>query len=748
MTHSHCRLNAVMHLTADSPAQLRAILARLLPEFDIVSFDVFDTLVGRQISPPDQVKRLAAKQALLMLNGHGIDWPIDELLWRRDQAERALRSAAEGQGKDSECAFSAIAGEIARQVEVAFAGRLPDEDVRAIIVEAEVAAELRVLFVKPGMAEILGWLANNDKRVIVASDMYLDGFLLRRILDQLGLGRYIEKVYVSSDHQLGKHSGRLFKQLLKAEQATPSRTIHVGDNVHSDGRMASACGIRSIHLHEVEHVRKQQELQAIHWLGKRNHYWRGAHVDAMIPRVRSDDFFERYGNRVLGPIYSAFVAKTIDLIENERPREVYFLARDGHLFRQIYDVLRAGQYRDLPPSRYLYVSRRAVALPASWNGISVERLLPLVSYHRQQGFSTIANGLGIPAEQFLSVARRFGLADVFTPFVGWTRREIELLVEDPEFQSVVIAHARPARETLRQYLSQEAFFGSGSVALVDIGWSGSIQRALIDAFHCSSDCPEIRGYYLSYNDAFQYSFSSDQVTGVLYDKRRMHPDHNVFVHFEEVFENSARANHGTTEGYQTGANGTAVPRLRAANAADRTLEQTFDSHAESLRRGALNYASSFAAVFVASGYRADELIPFANVTAERLVIYPTHEEVQHLSRIVHTEDAGTDNVLDFAKYRLPGPSAVVRPLRILHSLKTSHWTFGTAKSLGVPGVNRALRLLQLYRIRREARMQHRSMASLIRIARPKWWELALLRAVRLGAMPYLVRLRDVGQKIL
>lgn len=733
-------------LTAASSLALQSLLARLLPDVDVVSFDVFDTLVGRRIAPPDQVKRLAASLAVRLIAPFGITAGIDQLLELRDRVEDRLRREAQLRGGDTECSFSAIATEMATRLNVDAAMDNDIGDVCKAIIDAEVTAELGVLFVKPGIANLLVWLRAQGKRAIAVSDMYLDGAVLREILTALGIGTHLEALFVSADYGVGKHTGRLFQRVVELSQVAPGRIVHIGDNRHSDVQMAAACGIRTIHLHERHLQRQQHEFQAIRWLSQRNPFWRGHHVSAMVPRAQFEDFFERYGHEQLGPIYATFVARTIEYLDSVRPREVYFLARDGHLFQQIYETFRKDHRPELPPSRYLYVSRRSVALPGSWNGISVERLLPLVFYHCQRGFATIARGLGIPADLFADTAQRFGLAGIDAPFSGWTRKDVERLAADSKFQAIIIARANFERERLRQYLAQEGFFGSGIVALVDIGWSGSIQKAITDAFGSDADFPEVRGYYLSYNDAFQYSFGDHEATGVLFDTRRMHPDHNVFVHFEEIFENGARASHGTTEGYVVDPAGRVHPKLRSTSETDRSLEQAFDASVEALRRGALEYARAFATAFSVSGYRASDLIPYAARHAERLVVYPTREEVRHLSSIVHTEDAGTDNILDFSKYSLTGPHAILRPRRFLASLRHSHWSFGTARSSGLPGINHAMRLFQRYRIRRDARTQGRSLAALLSMPRPKWWEGALLTAVRLGALPYLTRLRALRGK--
>jgi hypothetical protein len=293
---------------------------------------------------------------------------------------------------------------------------------------------------------------------------------------------------------------------------------------------------------------------------------------------------------------------------------------------------------------------------------------------------------------------------------------------------------------LRRYLEQEGFFGARRVALVDIGWNGTIQYALREAFGEERDFPDTMGLYLSFNDGFRYDFALEEAKGVLYDSRISHTDHNVFALFEELFENSARAFHGTTVGYQETAAGRVEPELRSDETHDRRAEREFDACAKELRQGILDFADAFVNAMRLTGYGFEDIKPVLLARAARCVVYPSKEETSHLLEIVHTEDLGTDGVMSFKEYRLPGPVILFRPMRLLHLLRTSNWKYGTARTLGLPGTNYILRRFELAVARR------RRKAAGVRAARPRFSEQVLLALVRRGGFPILNRLRKLLSK--
>jgi FMN phosphatase YigB (HAD superfamily) len=731
-----------------SVEDLRRTVLPVLDKFIVLSFDIFDTLAERLTDPPDQIKRLAARRLTERLAEYtDRKISVEEILQLRDAIETELRNRSAAAGLDHECRFIDLAGAIAGKLGEGQHGERPTtaqiQGLRDAIVASELVAESQVLRPKLGMTELLAELKVSGKRIIAISDMYLDGPMIHKLLDQLGLGRYIDAIYVSADHSLGKYSGRLFHHVFEAESISPVELLHIGDNAVSDFDVPVSAGTSAVLFRNPNQTRRQQVNQTYKWLSDRNPYWRGRHLVSGIPKTNSNDFFSVFGFEILGPIYATFVAAVREALLADRIDRAFFLARDSELFHRMHAVFDSPTL-GLPPapeSTYLHISRKSVALPAAHRGLGLRQLQILLPRMQQGGIAAIAGALGLEPNALKEVAHRYKLDSVSTPVDAGSRDWPTLLAADTGLDEIVRDRARGARELLRLYLQQEGFFGAGRrVALVDIGWSGSIQRALKDAFSDDHDWPNVRGYYLSFNDNLGHGLDEHEAVGLLFDKRRNHPRHSIFEHFEEIFENGARALDATTIGYRRLDDGSVLPVLLSDCASDRRAEHGFDPIAKRLRDGALSYSTLFAERYSLAGYRAADVQPYVLELARRAVFFPSREEADQLLRMIHAEDAGTNHILDFSAYRLSGPRVLWRPFRLLRLLRESHWKYGTGRTLGVPGFNRLLRLVHLALIAH--RMPRNGLHALAQMPTPHWWETLLLKTVEHGGIPLLLRLRD------
>jgi predicted HAD superfamily hydrolase len=721
--------------TIISISELTHRLAAIEKEVDLVSFDIFDTLLERCIEPPDAVKLASARRLAARLGKNGAAALTAAAIHAaRDEVEASLRRQAVESGFDHECAFSDIAAGVARHL-------APDneEAMSAAFIECEMEAEKEALFPKSGAIAVVAAARAQGKRIVAISDMYLDGTLIRQLLRHFQLDGLIDFIYVSADVKLAKYSGRLFRHVLEAEGVAPARMVHVGDHAHSDFAAPRRLGIRSYHLRDTVNLQRRQEGHTLHWLAARNPFWRGRQLLHMIPSPASEDFHYRYGYSQLGPVFCGFVLGVMEELRRREIGKVFFLAREGELFRLLYRKMAPALEHSSTAESYLYVSRKAVFLPASWRGLS-RRLLNTVLYNpKQKGFFSLANALGIAPEEFEGVARRFGLERVDQPIREWADADFARLLADEELQSIVARHACAARTVLRRYLAQEGFFAEKRVALVDIGWNGTIQKAISEAFGDDPDFPEIAGLYVSFNDGFKYGFSPGEAQGILYDSSTSPLSHNVFAPFEEMFENSARALHGTTTGYREDASsGRVEPVLREEGTPDRDAEKSFEARTAALRQGVLDFADGFIKALRLTGHQFSDIKPAVLDMAERGVVHPSLEEVTHFLEMIHTEDMGSDNVMRFSEYRLSGPSALFRPRRFLRLLGASNWKYGTARTVGVPGFNHLLRTVELSVIRR--RNPERA---LVPRHGPQLMESMLYLLVRCGTFPVLSRVRKI-----
>ena len=113
------------------------------------------------------------------------------------------------------------------------------------------------------------------------------------------------------------------------------------------------------------------------------------------------------------------------------------------------------------------------------------------------------------------------LSDKHKGYALENRRRFNLLFRDPLFQEEVKRQTADSNLALQRYLEAEGFFAESSVALVDIGWMGTIQRFLFDAVKHRPDVPACRGYVLAATRGIVFpEEAKNSLRGLLYDRDR------------------------------------------------------------------------------------------------------------------------------------------------------------------------------------------------------------------------------------
>lgn len=657
-------------------AALRRWLDVRLDTIRCVSFDIFDTLLARCIEPPEALQR---RVAALLAERIGHACP-DTVLDVRRKVEAGLRRAALADGGDHECHFDPLAEDwIAELV-----GH-PEAELVDFVHATERELESLALSAKPGAADLLQWLSDRGVRVIAVSDMYLSHEHVVALLDSCGLGRLIDRVYVSSEFGLGKYSGRLHAKVLELEGFSPGEVVHVGDNLVSDMHAPLRLGMQGILLDErAQRVRRRHQTLSAE-MARKGGVWPGRHFFEVVDynmgqdaacQAACEDFFHHYGAHVLGPAFGVFLLRMIEKIQAVKPDKLFFLARDGYLFERMY-----ARWRELGPANaawpepvYVYASRRVVAAASVAEGLRHDQAVVALYNPKQQGVLSILKTFGLPAEDFTQLAREHGFHDLAERLGDWNDSRLIAFLGDERVQSRIRPIGEAARDRLQRYFEQEGFFACGRVALVDIGWNGTIQKFLHDSFGKRSDYPDVHGWYFAFVSAMHGDFGmGDRIEGLIQDARRGDPYERTPMDFEEIFEQGARSLEGTTLGYVE-KDGLVSPVLKDDQAPDRQGEIACNPLIERFQNGVLDHLAHFHAAWRLTGYSTADLKPYVQGLLERAVVYPTREEVSEIGRLVHTEDFGHDHILDIAAKPV-GYLDLLRPGRLHERLRHQPWRY-------------------------------------------------------------------------
>ena len=152
-------------------------LAITLNKYDVISFDIFDTLILRPFDQP---------ATLFYLLEAKLDCSYAAV---RVAAEREARELARERTGSTEVTIEEICACVARRTGLD----------AARCVQMEFEAEMAMCFANPYMKKVFDALKEQGKEIIIVSDMYLPRDMMVRLLEKCGYTG-MKKVYVSCDY--------------------------------------------------------------------------------------------------------------------------------------------------------------------------------------------------------------------------------------------------------------------------------------------------------------------------------------------------------------------------------------------------------------------------------------------------------------------------------------------------------------------------------------------------------------------
>jgi hypothetical protein len=347
----------------------------------------------------------------------------------------------------------------------------------------------------------------------------------------------------------------------------------------------------------------------------------------------------RLGYEVLGPAFTYFTLRLERRVAELDLDAVYFVARDGFLLQQLYEVV--GDHRRAhrgTAQRYLYLSRLSTALPSVRRFGLRELRLGAPPPERRSILSAL-RAFGLADAEVVEALRRAGVDQPSRPLGDcWRDPDVRRILDDDPFQQLVSERAHEARARLRRYLAEEGWFDHRRIALVDIGWNGTIQNNLERAFFSTVQWPLVRGLYFGLVDDRWLKVdgrTSARMEGLVADWRRpAGSGERAPFHFLEIFEQASRARHGTTLGYEE-RGGRMAPRLQHDDGT--RLADADASAVTDLQRGILGFAGSrrWSVDEANDAMRAD-----VHRRLGRFIFRPTHEELSAVGAVVHADDWG------------------------------------------------------------------------------------------------------------
>lgn len=474
-----------------------------LKDYQVISFDVFDTSVFRLVFEPRDVfllieEELVKKYCQVFIGFSDLRFQAEletvSKVWKRDRsAEVTLDQIYQTLGLINPIFQSYI------------------EEIKAIELQLEkslIVPSYPVLsFFK--IAKSLG------KKVIFVSDTYLPKPHIIYILQNAGYDHY-EKLFVSCEIGTNKASGKLFDRVIQEMNVEPKQILHIGDNPNSDIKKAAAKGISVYQLpypaallnssryntqkYKQYHFRKTVSESLLCGLQK-NYLINGSHI-------KTDRQTSSYdiGYQILGPLCYGFIHWMIQHAQQNNIKHLYFIAREGWFLKKIFDQVNQVKKTEIE-SHYFYGSRIALFYPLMTKPVG-KYLCNFLIAKKPKKVKNYLEQVGLNMSEIR--LKEFGFntdEDMINPIKNSQDRErLEALFDAETEQLEKLAQEEKANYL--EYLQQEGILSIDKIGLVDSGWFGNGQNKLQQFITLSNPDANLFGFYLALHRKAQKNFNN------------------------------------------------------------------------------------------------------------------------------------------------------------------------------------------------------------------------------------------------
>lgn len=478
-----------------------------IDENEIISFDIFDTLIFRNtLEPADIFKNVSIS------SGHIRFYQIRLL---------------SGKLAQKICKKELKIDDIYKFVSIFYRKKISKK-----LCECEIQEEIRCSYFNYDFEEILKYCKEKNKMIILISDMYLPLSAIEKIVAKIPFEFNEKNINVSCEMGCSKRNGTLFKEVSKKYGVQYNKILHIGDNVVSDYRIPKIIGINT-----VRYIGGVTKSKIVDKTKRNNLYYR--QLCGFIKKYESSNFdeYEKIGYETLGPLLAGYCWFLEE--KAKKNKNIVFLSRDGLIIKKSFEKLFSNYNL-----KYLYGSRRSLINPTFGLCNNEDELLDAAYIPYQVTGEKLLGIFNVDAvDKANKIVGHYGINNkkVKTSNLKRKGQYFNLMLD---LYPIILEKSNKIRSELFKYL--DIVIESNYFLLVDIGWNGNMQKALQRYCINRFGCCEIKGVYVGLNP-FTRSDKIDYC-GYIDDKKNYKAIKSYISLFEFFFSN----HEGSVVGYSGG----------------------------------------------------------------------------------------------------------------------------------------------------------------------------------------------------
>lgn len=418
----------------------------ILQNYDVISFDMFDTLILRNVNVPQDVFTIMA-----------IEMGFNDFKSARISAEKIAREKLQKRQGTREVDIYDIYDVLYERYNI---------DKKWLFREVDI--EKSVCIANPYFKTIYDELCRLNKKIIVMTDMYLPKDVLTEILHNCGY-EFFDEIFVSNNLKLCKGDGTLPKYV-QDNFVCGQKVIHIGDNYTSDIRQTRTNGFDTRYYPSVHEAARPFQDAIENDLG--SSFYRGIIDNELHNGTWNKNIYYEHGYKVGGILTYGFCQYIEEIAVKKQADLILFCSRDCDIISKTYTrffgkveseyvaISRFAMFMALP-ERYLYdlinrsirknvkESQEYDEIGVALKNIDLDFLMPAIEEETEYSATDLLTAENIDS---ISECILSHVQDV----IGHNQNHID--AAKTYFKSIVGAHK--------------------NILVVDIGWSGSCITAL------------------------------------------------------------------------------------------------------------------------------------------------------------------------------------------------------------------------------------------------------------------------------
>ncbi|HOZ54441.1 MAG TPA: hypothetical protein PK993_00120 [Clostridia bacterium] len=419
------------------------ILKKRIENYDVISFDVFDTLIKRNVNSPVDIFKLVEKK----YNKKKKD--CIDFTARRIEAEIKARKISASE--------EITLKEIYDCIEL-------EDNIKNTLLKMEIEYELKYTIPNEKIIGIYNYCKFRNKKIIAISDMYLPENIVEKIL--INNGFEFDNIYLSCTYKKTKLTGNLFKKVLELEKISNKNILHIGDSYKADCLGSFKANIDFFHI-----KKKNKNTVFINYKNAESSINDNIIYSTINNKcTKFNTIFEKFGYEVVGPIVVDFCSYVHNKAIEQNKKNILFCARDMYIVKKVYELLKFNEN-----IQYFYCSRKSLYLPYLYcnNSFDVfKHILPVSE--KSILIEDLLKSYNINIDDIEKELKKYNL-------YASRNYSIEFLKKSTDFKdffnNIVSNYIHNVGET--QYKNFKKYYNSltpnGNGIIVDLGWRGTTQ---------------------------------------------------------------------------------------------------------------------------------------------------------------------------------------------------------------------------------------------------------------------------------